>query len=300
MKRMFLAVLVLMTFAFQAFAAEPKTLNFCTGAEGGFYDGFGRAIGGDIKKQAKGAANLEYLTTEGSVSSANMLKSGECDLAILQADAVLSRPMPSDIAISDAHQEAIYWLYGKSKVEDFDDMASDKNKNYGVAIVSGSGAEVTLRNFGNVDKKFKDLNIITFDDWFSAAKATAEGKIRRAGNDIIIAGMIYVGRVGNISTDITGDFKDDLTIGEIDVSSFANVTDRNGNPLYAQCKITNTNGIKDNKSMFSGDPVTYCVRAQVVYNNALFEGMETKQARDLRKAIDKSIVQNVRQQQAAK
>ena len=300
MKKMFYAVLALMAVSFGAFGAEPKELKFCTGAEGGFYESFAKQLGGDIKKQGKGIVNVEYLNTEGSVSSAAMLKNGECDIALLQADAVLSRPMPSDIAISDAHAEAIFWLYGKSKVEDFDDMAKDANKNYGVAIVSGSGAEVTLRNFGNVDKKFKDLNIITFDDWFSAAKATAEGKIRRAGNDIQIAGMIYVGRIGNISSEITGDFKDDLTIGEIDVSSFEGVKDRNGNQLYTTCKITNANGIKDNKGFMTGDPKTFCVRAQVVYNNELFEGMEPKAVRELRKVMDKAIVQNVRQQQAAK
>jgi hypothetical protein len=296
MKKMILAGLAMMAVSFGAMA-DVKQLNFCTGAEGGFYDSFGHQLGGDIKKQSKGRATVDYLTTEGSVSSASMLKSGECNIALLQADAVISRPMPSDIALSDAHSEAIFWLHGKTGVKDFDDMSDDENKNYGVAIVSGSGAEVTLRNFGNVDKKFKNLNIITFDDWFSAAKATAEGKIRRAGNDIIIAGMIYVGRMGNISSEITGDFKDDLTIGEIDVSSFSDVKDGNNNPLYTKCKVEKTNGIKTDTW---GDPVTYCVRAQVVYNNEIFTDMPAKDARELRKSMDKAIVQNIRQQQAAK
>ena len=298
MKRMFLAVLVLMTFAFQAFAAEPKTLNFCTGAEGGFYDGFGRQVGNDAKKMAKGLLNVDYKITEGSVTSASMFKNGECDIAILQADAVTSRPMPTDIAISDGHVEAIYWLHSAKGVKDFEDMSSDTNKNMGIAIVTGSGAEVTLRNFGLVDKKYKDLNIIGFDDWFSAAKAAAAGKIRRSGNDIPIAGMIYVGRPGNISSEVTGEFKDDLTIGSIDVSSFKDVKDGTGSPLYTKCKVGATNGIKADGSWT--DPETYCVHAQIVYNNAIFEDMDKAQARDIRKALDKSIVQNVRMQQAAK
>lgn len=298
MKKMFLVVGAMMALSSAVFAAEPKELKFCTGAEGGFYESFGTQVGGDIKKKSKGLVTVKYINTEGSVSSAQMLKDGDCDIAILQADAVISRSMPADIAISDAHQEAIYWLHSKKGVEDFADLTEDKFKGRGIAIVNGSGAEVTLRNFGIVNKDYKDLNIIGFDDWFSAAKAASEGKIRRAGNDILIAGMIYVGRPGNVSSQITDDFKEDLTIGSIKDSDFTDVKDGNGNPLYVSCKLGESNGLKTDGSF--SDPKSICVRAQIVYNNELFADMETKPARELRKAIDQSIVQNVRQQMAAK
>lgn len=293
MKKMLVAALAMMAMSFNALAIEGKTLNFCGGAEGGFYESFAKQIANDVSKAAK--IQVEVLQTEGSVSSAQMLKEGDCDVAILQADAVISRPLPADIAISDAHKEAIYWMFGKGGVEDFDDMSDKDNKNKGIAVVEGSGAEVTLRNFGNVDKDFKDLNVIVFDDWFSAAKAAADGKVRRAKNDIPIAGMIYIGRPGNISSEITGEFKEDLTIGEIDVSSFKDVKDAIGGQLYSTCELTSkqTNGLKTSTSL---KPDTFCVNAQIVYNNELFDGLEKKDARLLRKSLDKAIVQNVRQQ----
>jgi len=293
MKKMLVAVLAMMAMSFNALAIEGKTLNFCGGAEGGFYESFAKQIANDVAKAAK--VQVEVLQTEGSVSSAQMLKDGDCDVAILQADAVISRPLPSDIAVSDAHKEAIYWLFGKGGVSDFGDMSDKEHKNKGIAVVEGSGAEVTLRNFGNVDKDFKDLNIIVFDDWFSAAKAAADGKVRRAKNDIPIAGMVYIGRPGNISSEITGEFKEDLTIGEIDVSSFKGVKDAIGGQLYSTCELTDkqTNGLKTSTRL---KPDTYCVNAQIVYNNELFDGLDKKDVRLLRKSLDKAIVQNVRQQ----
>lgn len=278
--------------------AMAKNLTMCTGLEGGFYDSFGKQIGTDVRAQSNGDIDVAFQPTKGSVDSANKLKKGDCEIAILQADAVTSRPMPADLAVTDAHEETIYWIHGANGVSDFDDMSSEKNKNLGIAIVGGSGAEVTLRNFGLVDKKFKDMNIVPFTSWFRAAKATSEGRIRKGGNDILIAGMIYVGRQGNLSTEITGEFKDSLSVGEIDVSSFKNVKDANGQPLYFTCPVGKTNGLATSTKW--GKPDTYCVKAQVVYNNEVFRDMDEDEASEIQTLLDKTIIQNVRQQRAAK
>lgn len=298
MKKMIYAVLALMAMSFNAFANEPKTLNFCTGSPEGYYTSIGQVVGTDIQSNSKGLVVVKFINTKGSVDSATRLKSGECDIAILQADAVTSRPMPVDISTTDAHPEAIFWIHGKnSKVKDFADLSDSDYKNAGVAIVDGSGAEVTLRNFGNVDKDYKDLNVVGFKNWRWAAKAAAEGKIRKGGVEIPIAGLIYVGRMGKISGEITGEFKEDLRIGEIDVSAFKKVKDANGNQLYFTCEVTNSNGIETSTTL---KPDTYCLRAQFVYNNAFFEGMDEDEAELLQTVVDKAIVRNVRQAQAAK
>lgn len=277
--------------------AMAQNITMCTGLDGGFYDSFGKQIGNDIKAASRGDIEVGYINTKGSVDSAGRLKKGDCQIAILQADAVTSRPMPSDLSVTDAHEETIYWIHGEGGVKDFDDMSKDKNKNLGVAIVGGSGAEVTLRNFGLVDKDFKDLNIVPFTSWFRAAKATSEGRIRKGGNDILIAGMIYVGRQGNLSTEITGEFKDTLTIGELDVGAFKKVNDANNKPLYTTCPIAKSNGLTTGTW---GKPDTYCVKAQVVYNNEMFGDMDEDEASEIQTLLDKVIVQNVRQQRAAK
>ena len=296
MKKVLLAGLAFLALASPL--AYAKDLVLCTGADGGFYDTWGKTLGTDVRSQSGGKVMVTFLNTKGSVDSAAKLKKGECDMAILQADAVTSRPMPADLAVTDGHQEAIYWIHGEKGVKNLDDMADSDNKNLGIAIVGGSGAEVTLRNFGNVDPKFKDLNIVPFTSWFRAAKATSEGRIRKGGNDILIAGMVYVGRQGNISTEITGEFKDTLSVGEIDVSSFKNVKDANGQPLYVSCPVGKTNGMKTSTKW--ADPDTYCVRAQIVYNNEAFANMDEDEASDIQTLLDKVIIQNVRQQMAAK
>lgn len=298
MKKMFYAALALMAFSFGAFASEPKELKFCTGAAEGYYSQIGQVVGTDIQANSKGLVVVKFVNTKGSVDSATRLKAGECDIAILQNDAVTSRPMPTDISTTDAHQEAIYWIHGKnSKVKDFGDLSDSDYKNMGVAIVDGSGAEVTLRNFGNIDKDYKDLNIVGFKNWRWAAKAAAEGKIRKGGIDIPIAGLIYVGRQGKISGEITGEFKEDLRIGEIDVNAFKKVKDSNGNPLYVTCEVLQANGIETSTHL---KPDTYCLRAQFVYNNAFFEGFNEDDAELIQTVVDKAIVRNVRQAQAVK
>lgn len=299
MKQMFLAVLALMAFSFNVSAVESKALHFCGGAAGGFYDGFADTIGKDIVQKSGGLATVEIIKTKGSVDSASKLKNGTCDIAILQADAVTSRPMPNDITTTDAHQEAIFWIHPvNGPVKDFADLSKEEFKNYGVAIVDGSGAEVTLRNIGNVDKDFKDLNVIGFKNWRWAAKAVAEGKVRKSGNDLRIAGMIYVGLQGRLSSEITGEFREQLNIGQVEVSAMKNVKDFNGTPMYVSCPIVNTNGLDTSNSW--GKPDTFCLRAQVVYNNDVFKDMEDQDAEALQTAVDKAVVQGVKNQKAAK
>lgn len=286
MKSHVLAGLVLALAATASYAA-PAQLNFCTGGEGGFYEKLGTAIGETSQKITGIPTNI--LNTGGSVENADKLKDGECDIAIVQADVVVTSPLPADIKVVDAHTETVYWLHGKSGVDDFGKMEDDAlMKKYSVAAVSGSGALTTVKNWVETDEDYKGVNIVEFDDWYAAAEAVAQGYVKKAGVTVEIAGMLYIGRPGAISTDITEDFGSALTVGEVNDNSFENSKDANGNPLYIHCEVDSklTNGLKTDTL---GSPDTYCLKAQVVYNNAWHGG-----DRKLRKAIDKSINQVVK------
>ena len=268
-------------------SAAPSKLTFCTGGEGGFYESLGQAIGKAITKPT--GAELEVLNTGGSVENAQLLKDGDCNIAIIQADAVISQPLPSDIKVSDAHTEVVYWLHGKSGVEDFGKMESSSNaERYAVASVAGSGGLVTLKNFAKTDKDYEDVRIVEFDDWYSAAEAVAQGYVTKAGVRIEIAGMIYVGRLGFITSDITEDFGNQILIGEINDDSFADSKDANDNPLYTACSVdsSHTSGLKSSTTLA---PDTYCLRAQVVYNNDYHKDLSAKEIRVVRRAVDKGI-----------
>lgn len=263
-------------------SATPTTLNFCTGGEGGFYQDLGTAIGSSIVKGT--STKLEVLTTGGSVENAELLKDGDCDIAIMQADAAVTKPLPPDVKIVDGHQEVVYWLHGKTGIDDFGKMEEDAiAKKYAFAAVAGSGALVTVRNWIETDSDYKGAVIVEFDDWYAAAEAVAQGYVKKAGVTVEIAGMLYISRPGKITSDITEDFGTQILIGEVNDSSFANAKDANGNPLYTACSVNSkqTNGLKTSTLTA---PDTYCLRAQVVYNNSWHQG-----DKKLRRAVDKGI-----------
>lgn len=263
--------------------AAPETLNICTGGEGGFYQDLGTQIGTNTVKRTD--ITLNVLNTGGSVDNASLLKAGKCDMAIMQADAVITQPLPSNVKVVDAHQETIFWLHGKnSPVDDFDMMEDDDTaKKYAFATVTGSGAGVTLQHWISTDEDYKGAVPVEFDNWYEAAEAVAQGYTKVANVTVEIAGMLYISRPGKIASDITADYSDQILVGEVSDSSFGNAKDVNDNPLYTECSVSSkeTNGLKT--STF-GSADTYCVRAQVVYNTAWHEGDKA-----LAKAVYKGI-----------
>lgn len=262
--------------------AAPTELTICTGGEGGFYEALGTDIGRSVNKATN--VKVEVLNTGGSVENAALMKDGDCALAIIQADAVTSQPLPPDLKVVDAHTEVVYWIFGKSGIDNFNEMENNSvAKKFAFATVSGSGAEVTLKNWIDTDDDYKGAVPVEFDDWYQAAEAVSQGFVMKAGVKVEIAGMLYISRPGKISTDITEDFGQGLTIGQIEDSSFQGSKDANGNPLYVQCEIDGkqTGGLTTSTI---SDSDTYCLKAQVVYNNDWHQG-----DRKLRRAIDKSI-----------
>lgn len=263
-------------------SAAPSTLNFCTGGEGGFYQDLGKAIGSSIVKNT--GIELNVITTGGSVENAELMKDGDCDIAIMQADAAVTKPLPTDVKIVDGHIEQVYWLHGKTGIDDFGKMEDDAvAKKYAFAAVAGSGALVTVRNWIETDDDYKGAIIVEFDDWYAAAEAVAQGYVKKAGVTVEIAGMLYIGRPGKITSDITEDFGTQILIGEVNDSSFANAKDANGNPLYTECSVDSkqASGLKTSTI---GSPETYCLRAQIVYNNDWHKG-----DKKLRRGVDKGI-----------
>lgn len=278
----YMQALMICAIAAPAMAETPASLNFCTGGEGGFYEGLGTDIGKTIIKGT--AIKLNVINTGGSVENAEQMKDGTCDIAVIQADAVITQPLPSDVKVVDAHEEVVYWLHGKSGVKDFGEMENDATaKKYAVAAVTGSGALVTVKHWIETDADYKGVVIVEFDDWYAAAEAVSQGYVKKAGVTVEIAGMLYVGRAGKVSTEITEDFGSSLLIGEVNDDSFASAKDANGNPLYRHCSIdsTQTSGIKTSTTL---SPDTYCLRAQIVYNSGWHQG-----DKKLRKAVDKGI-----------
>lgn len=283
MKKMFLAALAMMA---SVSALAAPTLTICTGGPGGAYESLGKDIGKAIVEKVKVSSptELKVLNTGGSIENAERLTNGSCNMAIMQADAVASRGLPRDIKVTNAHVEAIYWIHNKDGLADFADIYKKENKNLGVAIVTGSGASITLENFGNVDEDYKDLNVIPFEDWEYAAEAAANGYTRVAGKDVKIAGLLYVGRPGFLPGAITNDYSKDLTVGEVDEDSFTKAKDFNNEALYATCEISRKDVAPLQVDTWSS-PDTLCMNAQVVFNNEYLGTLQGDEARAVKKAV---------------
>lgn len=289
MRNMLLASAALMALTLTSNVyAEDQTLTICTGGEGGFYEGLGTEIGKAISK--KSGIQVEVVNTGGSVENAELMKDGDCQMAIMQADAAATLPLPADIKVTDAHRELVYWLHPKEgPIDDFGVMENDSNaKRYAVAVVAGSGSQLTVRNFEKTDKDYAGIRYVEFDDVYSAAESVSQGFVQKAGVRIEVAGMLYISRPGIIPADITEDFGKPIVIGEINDDSFAASKDVNGNQLYTPCAVNakQTGGLST--STF-GEPDSYCLRAQVVYNNEFHAALPKKEARELRRAVDKGI-----------
>jgi hypothetical protein len=281
-------LLGLLLAAGQAFASAPE-MKFCSGQPGGYYEKLASEVGRNITKGTGG--ELEVLNTGGSVENAEMMQERECDIALIQADVAAGMSL-RDVKVVDAHTEIVYWLHGKNGVKDFGDMEDDATaKKYAMATVKGSGASVTMTNWVKTDKDYEGVRIVELDDWAEAAEAVAQGYVVRAGVRYEIAGMLYIGR--GISTDITEDFGTQLFVGEVDDNSFEDAKDLNNNPLYTHCSVTKAQraGLPASTTF---DPGTYCLKAQVVFNNDYLAQLDTKEARKVRKAVAKGINSTVK------
>ena len=290
MKQLFVGLAL--TLASMVAHAAPADLTFCTGGQGGAYESLGQGIGKDIAKKI--GAKLEVLNTGGSVENASMMKDGDCVMAIMQADAVTGLGLPRDITVTNAHTEVVFWIHGAKGVKTFSDMSKPENSTRAVGYVSGSGAEVTVKNFGQVDSDYATLKTVEFDDWLEAAEAASQGFTMKSGVRVEVAGIVYVGRPGFITTDITDEYKDSLWIGAIGEDSFGKAKDRNENSLYIPYELSSKgdSGIPSDNKVF--DISTYAMSAQIVYNNAYHAQLDTKEARAIKRAVSKAISANVK------
>lgn len=291
MKHLLIAVLVMLGSYGTVQAADPTKFTFCGGADGGYYNKIAEQLAHDLKSRAK--LDVAVTQTGGSVENAEGLKDGSCTAAIVQADVGSVKSLPVNIKATDSHQETIYWMHGVKGLENFTDLSDEKNAaRFRVATVAGSGAEVTLQNFGIADKDYEKVFTVKFDDWLQAAEAVANGYTVRNGGRVEIAGLIYVGRPNNISSDITSRFATKIKIGSISESAFKTPRDSNGNPLYFSCKIDQgkTNGLETDSW---SKPSTYCLNAQIVVNQDYYSTLDKATARNLQRKVDETIIDAV-------
>lgn len=286
----FLALASSMCFAATtATSSSVNPLKFCAGMSGGFYDKLASEIGRTVTQTS--GVPVEVLETGGSVMNAEKMQDRSCDIAIMQADVAMNLGL-RDAEFTDAHTETVFWLHGAKGVNDFGKMEKDEiAKRYAVATVRGSGAAVTVNNWVKTDKDYEGVRIVEMEDWAEVAKAVSQGYVVRSGERFEIAGTLYIGR--SVSTDISEDFAKTILVGEVNDDSFAAAKDANANALYTPCSVVKAQRSGLGTSTIT-DPDTYCLTAQIVFNNEALANVDKTEAKKIRKAVAKGVNSTVK------
>lgn len=146
-----------MLFAFPSIASA-QSITYCGGGAGGNYEYTGNVL----KSQLNGIAEVNNINTKGSWENLEKLRSGECDAALVQSDALyLWNKTEGGLSLFNMERmfgEYVHLLCNRrSGVSQF----SDLNENTKVYTGShGSGSDVSLRGLIEADKEFGNSSYV--------------------------------------------------------------------------------------------------------------------------------------------
>ena len=234
-----------------ALAVDYPSLTICGGAEGGKYDRIARTIKTNILVATAGKWAVNIANTGGTMDNKerfarNMderVPYGEsaftCDVAVVQYDSLGSAPyLPPGTTNYAGSSESAMWIYRRGgDVDDFGDMESGSNvKKYSVAVVSGSGGEITLNALVTADDDYGDIKRLQFNTLEEAVDAVAAGSVLTDGQPVRIAGMVYTGNPMMLPTAIT-DMRQNLQIGYMNDMDFGNIQSPFGDKVYVPISL---------------------------------------------------------------
>ncbi len=236
--------------------AEERTLNLSTGADGGNSDFSGQTL-----RTTTPTLKINTITTQGSWDNLEKLKSGECDAAIVQEDAVISYTKTNNLPLTplaDLYPESIHLICGKeSGVEELSDLRSTKKS---VALGKpGSGAWVTWKNIVETNKGYE--TVVTKTETGKLAASQVEQGL----TDCYLA---VSGLKSATLMDIDANYGQATNLVDVDASKLTQSVGMGNKPLYARVSIEEGTYPKWTPSaMFSSNAVdTIQVMAKVVAN----------------------------------
>jgi TRAP transporter TAXI family solute receptor len=219
-------------------AAEPMTINLCTGGEGRPYHQTGEFISGFLKDSKNVRVNV--VTTDGTwdniertvktAATAEAVASGEaCHAFIGQPDGpVLLKRKDATAAnnlkmIGQGPREFLHVLCSKeSGVEDLSDIAGDNSKSVALGA-NGSGAWLIWQNFIAEDKSYAEVQVS--DESGPIAMSSV------AANSTTCA-LVPAAVVNATVAQADNDFGDSLAMVGANDKDFNDATTIDGKPLY--------------------------------------------------------------------
>ncbi len=124
------------------------TVRVCTGLKGLNY----YYVGGEFAKQAKGQMNIQIVTSKGSLDNLAKLSSNECDVAIVQSDALSAVDKLGSVEVGQPLYKE-YWHLICNTDSGISRITGLNAKTPILLGDPGSGAELTWMNFVKADPK---------------------------------------------------------------------------------------------------------------------------------------------------
>ena len=226
MKKIFmLTALIGLAFSTPVLASE---IRVCSGKPGGNYDYTAKVM----KQQMGGTADVVNINTKGSWENLEKINAGECDVAIVQSDALYLWTKEEGnfgyFSVSDLYTEYAHLLCNrKSNVKEFYDL------NQSTKVFSGgkgTGADVTIRGLKSADAEEGDNRYAKVPLLNEESDDVALVKVKSRVADC----LFYVGSRGNKFLSVNGEkLADDLVLVPIVDKDFNDVTmkDVNGNEM---------------------------------------------------------------------
>lgn len=212
--------------------AETPTANFCTGGAKGNYYYAGMAIG----RAAAGTLDVSVIETQGSIDNLKRMERGECDVAIVQEDAlnIFKEDNPGS-SLSIEPLTALYKEYAQlvcSKELGIDSITDLEKGNKVLVGPLGGGSYVTWRGFVAADKDYSAI---------STGPETGPRALLAIKGGTNAQCIMFVSGLNSApikELDRNSDGK--LTLVEIDDGTLDNLKNEKGEKVYQFAKIPKT------------------------------------------------------------
>lgn len=246
----------------------PRTINLCTGAEGGVYNQVGEII---KNFENSSAIDINVVVTGGTSENMDKTLNGECDAMIGQPDGpvLLKRTKPADagniLPVMKLHSEYLHVLCSiESKISDLSDVV-DSGGKYSVAVGNpGSGGWLIWQNLVEQYPKMGDVPV-TSDSGVTALAAVAANQTTCM--------IVPSGSPNAVVANADANFGDVVALVPANDRRFNNATDIDGKPLYVW-KDVPTNAYKTTFNRYWSKVTTISWNASLYVNKQRLTGKE--------------------------
>ncbi len=171
-----ITVLLTLFFTAPAFANEMRIAT--GGADGFYHNGLYSIFNSKIARFSDGEIEPEYAReegTDGTLHNISLVEKGEADVAFVQLGGVVTSGANVKIVGIVMYELAHLIVPKKGKVGDVGDL--EKKKGYSMGLNSRSGAAVTWKVFGKVDKDYLRTQPADYEDSTEAFSDISAGNL---------------------------------------------------------------------------------------------------------------------------